>query len=73
MVFKVGVSIYLLWVPVLLATMVLFCVGVGMILSAACLFFRDVKYIVEVFLTFGIFFTPVFYDMRMFGDNAENG
>lgn len=68
---KVGVSIYLLWVPVLLATMVLFCVGVGMILSAACLFFRDVKYIVEVFLTFGIFFTPVFYDVRMFGDKGK--
>ena len=42
-----------------------------MIVSAASLFFRDVKYIVEVFLTFGIFFTPVFYDMRMFGDRGK--
>jgi lipopolysaccharide transport system permease protein len=64
---KVGVSIYLLWVPVLLFVMVLFCLGIGMIMSAASLFFRDVKYIVEVFLTFGIFFTPVFYDVHMFG------
>lgn len=70
-VVKIGVSIYLLWVPVLLATMVMFCVGIGMIVSAASLFFRDVKYIVEVFLTFGIFFTPVFYDVRMFGDRAK--
>jgi lipopolysaccharide transport system permease protein len=68
---KIGWSIYLLWVPVLLCTMVLFCVGIGMILSAASLFFRDVKYIVEVFLTFGIFFTPVFYDVRMFGDRGK--
>jgi lipopolysaccharide transport system permease protein len=68
---KVGVSIYLLWVPVLLCTMVLFCMGIGMIVSAASLFFRDVKYIVEVFLTFGIFFTPVFYDVRMFGDRGK--
>jgi lipopolysaccharide transport system permease protein len=68
---KIGVSIYLLWVPVLLCTMVLFCMGIGMILSAASLFFRDVKYIVEVFLTFGIFFTPVFYDVRMFGDRGK--
>ena len=68
---KIGLSIYLLWVPVLLGTMVLFCVGIGMILSAASLFFRDVKYIVEVFLTFGIFFTPVFYDVRMFGDRGK--
>jgi lipopolysaccharide transport system permease protein len=64
---KVGWSLTLLWVPVLLATTVLFCVGIGMIVSAISLFFRDVKYLVEVFLTFGIFFTPVFYDVHMFG------
>jgi lipopolysaccharide transport system permease protein len=68
---KIGWSIYLLWVPVLLATMILFCAGIGMIVSAASLFFRDVKYIVEVFLTFGIFFTPVFYDVRMLGDRGK--
>lgn len=67
----VGWSIYMLWVPVLLATIVLFCIGVGMVVSAISLFFRDVKYIVEVFLTFGIFFTPVFYEVRMFGDRGK--
>ena len=68
---KIGWSVYLLWVPVLIATTVLFCIGIGMIVSAASLFFRDVKYIVEVFLTFGIFFTPVFYDVRMLGDRGK--
>jgi lipopolysaccharide transport system permease protein len=67
----IGVSIYLLWVPVLLFTMVLFATGIGMLVAAASLFFRDVKYIVEVFLTFGIFFTPVFYDAHMFGPRAK--
>ena len=42
-----------------------------MIVSAASLFFRDVKFIVEVLLTFGIFFTPVFYDIGMFGDKGK--
>ena len=42
-----------------------------MIVSAASLYFRDVKFIVEVFLTFGIFFTPVFYDVGMFGDKGK--
>jgi ABC-type polysaccharide/polyol phosphate export permease len=37
-------------------------------LAAANLFFRDVKYIVEVVLTFAIFFTPVFYEVEMLGD-----
>ena len=31
------------------------------------MFFRDVKYIVQVLLTFGIFFTPVFFEPAMFG------
>ena len=70
-VINVGWSIYLLWVPILLATTILLCVGAGLFVSAASLFFRDVKYIVEVFLTFGIFFTPVFFDVRMFGDRGK--
>ncbi len=68
---QVGWNIRLLWVPLLLATIVVLACGIGMIGSAAGLFFRDVKYIVEVLLTFGIFFTPVFYDARMFGDKAK--
>ncbi len=35
--------------------------------SAASLFFRDVKFIVEVILTFAIFFAPVFYESSLFG------
>ena len=42
-----------------------------MVVAAASLFFRDVKYRVEIGLTFGIFFTPVFYDPRMFGDKGK--
>jgi lipopolysaccharide transport system permease protein len=68
---QVGWSAYLVWTPVLLLTMLLLATGIGMIVSAASLFFRDVKYIVDVLLTFGIFFTPVFYDVRMFGDKAK--
>jgi len=38
-----------------------------MMLSCANLFYRDVKYVVDVILTFAIFFTPVFYDASLFG------
>jgi ABC-type polysaccharide/polyol phosphate export permease len=71
LVLRVGWSPYLAWAPVLLLTMVLLAAGIGMIVSAASLYFRDVKFIVEVFLTFGIFFTPVFYDTSMFGDKGK--
>ena len=67
----VGVSSALAWIPALLVAMILLAIGVSMIISAGSLFFRDVKFIVEVFLTFGIFFTPVFYDTAMLGDKAK--
>jgi ABC-type polysaccharide/polyol phosphate export permease len=57
----------LLWVPVLALLVLLFTAGASLFLSCANLFFRDVKYIVQLLLTFGIFFTPVFYDAVMFG------
>ena len=71
LVIRSGWSAYLAWTPVLLLAMVLLATGIGMIVSAASLFFRDVKFIVEVLLTFGIFFTPVFYEVRMFGDKGK--
>jgi len=62
-----GWSWQVLWVPILLITVIVLAVGWALILSAACLFFRDVKYLVEVVITFAIFVTPVFYDVEMFG------
>ncbi|MDP2654684.1 MAG: ABC transporter permease [Candidatus Omnitrophota bacterium] len=66
-VFQVGVSIYLLWVPLLVLLLILYTIGLGLILSSANLFYRDVKYVVEILLMFGIFFTPVFYNSDAFG------
>jgi ABC-type polysaccharide/polyol phosphate export permease len=64
-------SVQLLWVPALLAILVLLVTGTAIFLSAAALFLRDVKYIVEVIMTFAIFFTPVFYDVSMLGKWAH--
>jgi lipopolysaccharide transport system permease protein len=66
LIIQIGWSINLLWVPVLMTILIMLSVGLGMLLSALNLFFRDVKYIVEVVLSFGIFFTPVFYEVEIF-------
>ncbi len=58
----------LAWVPPILALLVLLVSGLSIALAAANLFFRDVKYIVEVVLTFAIFFTPVLYEADMLGE-----
>lgn len=50
----------LLYVPLLILILIVMTVGLGLFLAAANLFFRDVKYIVEVLLRFGIFFSGVF-------------
>lgn len=63
----VGVSWEISWVPLLVVILVALATGWALILSAACLFFRDVKYLVDVFVNFAIFVTPVFYGVEMFG------
>jgi ABC-type polysaccharide/polyol phosphate export permease len=64
-----GVSLQwtLLWAPLLLLMLFLVTAAATLFLSCANLFFRDVKYIVQVLLTFGIFFTPVYYEPAMMG------
>jgi ABC-type polysaccharide/polyol phosphate export permease len=56
------------WVPLLALLLVLLTAAAALLLSAGNVFFRDVKYIVRVFVTFGIFCSPVFYQPSMLGD-----
>jgi lipopolysaccharide transport system permease protein len=64
---RAGLSVQLLWLPLFVGLLIILAAALAIIFSAASLFFRDVKYIVEVFLTFAIFFTPVFYESSLFG------
>jgi ABC-type polysaccharide/polyol phosphate export permease len=60
-------SFALLWVPLMVVLLVVLTAGLCTVLACANLFFRDVKYITQVVLTFGIFFTPVLFDAVAFG------
>ena len=64
---RAGLSVHLLWLPLLVGLLIILAAALAIMFSAASLFLRDVKYIVEVFLTFAIFFTPVFYESALFG------
>lgn len=55
------------WAIPLLILIVVLSIGLVLVLSAANLFLRDVKYLVEIFFTYAIFFTPVLYDASMAG------
>lgn len=63
----VSVTATVLWVPLLGLVLFALVAAAALILSCANVFFRDVKYIVQILLTFGIFFTPVFFEPSMFG------
>lgn len=65
-------SLQALWAPVLLVLLWVLAFAFGLVLSCANLFFRDVKYLVQVFLTFGIFVTPVLLDAPMYGRIGMN-
>jgi ABC-type polysaccharide/polyol phosphate export permease len=52
--FRITPSVQIAWVPVILTLLVLVTAAASMLLACANLFFRDVKYVIEVVLTFGI-------------------
>ena len=57
----------LFWLPLLALLLVTLTSASALFLSCANLFLRDVKYIVQLLLTFGIFFTPVLFEPAMLG------
>ena len=52
-----------LWVPVLAIPIVLYAIGTAWLLSALCVYFRDVGQVVPVVMQALIFMSPVFYPM----------
>ena len=58
----------LLWIVPLALLLLITTTAICLFLACSNLFFRDVKYIVQVLLTFGIFFTPVLFDAPMLGE-----
>lgn len=65
--FGVELSTALLWVIPLAALLVLLTTGVALLASCANVFFRDAKHVVQLVISFGIFFTPVFFDASAVG------
>ena len=55
----------LLLVPIPVFYTFLFAMGIGMLLSALAVFFRDLTYIYSVFLTLLTFLTPIFYPVSI--------
>lgn len=65
--FKVAISAAILFLPIVLIVQILFTAGVTLLLSMANLFFRDVKYLIEIVITLWMFATSVVYPVDRVG------
>jgi ABC-type polysaccharide/polyol phosphate export systems, permease component len=65
--YHTGVTWTALFLPIVLLVQVAFTLGVGLILSMANLFYRDVKYLFEVVITVWMFATSVVYPVELVG------
>lgn len=66
--FHIIPTINLLLLPILLIYMLLFCSGLGFILSALAVFFRDVQHLWSVLVTAWTYATPLFYPVEILPD-----
>ena len=67
----VGFSMYFLLFPFVLLQLYIFCIGLGLFLAAANVFFRDIQYIYTVFTTAWLYLTPIFYEVDMLPSNLQ--
>ncbi len=65
LIFHPPISWTIILFPLPLISLLMFSMGLGMFLSAACVFFRDVQYLYSVVLTAWTYLTPLFYPIDM--------
>lgn len=56
---------YILLTPFVLLQLYIFCIGLGLFLAQATVFFRDIQYIYSVITTAWMYLTPIFYPSDM--------
>ncbi|MFR4128778.1 MAG: ABC transporter permease [Roseburia inulinivorans] len=61
----------MLFIPVIALELYLFCIGIGLFLAAATVFFRDIQYIYNALITVWMYCTPIFYPFKMLPENLQ--
>ncbi len=68
---KVGISIHILWLPLIAIIQSILSLGLLFILSAINVYVRDVEYVVNFFLNLLFYGTPILYQASMFPENIR--
>ena len=69
--FRIPITVWILYLPLIMVVQVAFTVGVGLILATANVFYRDTAVIMEVIVQAWFFLTPVFYPAALLPTQVE--
>lgn len=68
---RIHFTVYMFFIPVILVEIYLFCLGFGLFLAQAAVFFRDLQYIYGVLTTAWMYLTPIFYPISQLPETMQ--
>lgn len=68
---RTPLNLKMLYLPIVAIQLYLFCLGMGMFLAQAQVFFRDIQYIYNVVIMAWMYCTPIFYPITMLPDKLK--
>lgn len=68
---RVQFNLYMLFIPFILLEIYIFCIGLGLLLAQATVFFRDIQYIYAAVLTAWTYLTPIFYPISQLPEELQ--
>lgn len=73
LVCRVEINGFMLFLPFILLEVYVFCIGLGLLLAQATVFFRDIQYIYGAMLTAWMYLTPIFYPLSALPEGLASG
>jgi len=69
--FRVKLTLWILYLPLLIVVQIVFSSGMALLLSTVHVFYRDTQHIVEVVMLAWFFVTPIFWDHNILPETAS--
>ncbi|MDD5772180.1 MAG: ABC transporter permease [bacterium] len=63
--YKISLTIYMFWVPLIILIQIIFTLGFVLLSSAGNVFFRDVKHVMPILVQLWMYLTPIIYPLSL--------
>lgn len=70
-IFNANFSLHMLWLPVVIFTQYLFTTGIGLLVSVAGLYFRDLQHILMFVLRIILYLSPALYELSLIPEKFQ--